>query len=106
MALTLSKYAKFIEVKMSHSTEHYMRLYIEVKKGSKKTDESLKNIGYIVHCKHCLYRQTSNGLASPIDDVCPICGEKLTQAGPLWLGDIQNLKFMVIFGPPDAKCVL
>lgn len=94
VALTLSKYAKFIEVKMSHSTEHYMRLYIEVKKGSKKTDESLKNIGYIVHCKHCLYRQTSNGLASPIDDVCPICGEKLTQAGPLWLGDIQNLKFI------------
>lgn len=94
VALTLSKYAKFIEVKMSHSTEHYMRLYLEVKKGSKKTDASLKNIGYISHCKNCLHRQTSNGLASPIDEVCPVCGEELVHAGPLWLGDIQDSEFI------------
>lgn len=94
VALTLSKYSKFIEVKMSHSTEHYMRLYIEVKKGSTKTDESLKNIGYISHCKNCLHRQTSNGLASPIEDICPVCGEKLVHAGPLWLGNIQNKEFI------------
>ncbi len=94
VALTLSKYAKYIEVKMSHSTEHYMRLYIIVKKGSKKTDESLKNIGYISHCKNCLHRQTSHGLASPIDDICPVCGEKLIHAGPLWLGKIQDGEFI------------
>ena len=94
VALTLSKYAKYIEVKMSHSTEHYMRLYLEVKKGSKKTDASLKNIGYISHCKNCLHRQTSNGLASPIDETCPICGEKLVHAGPLWLGPIQDKDFI------------
>ena len=94
VALTLSKYAKFIEVKMSHSTEHYMRMYLEIKKGSKRTDESLKNIGYISHCKHCLHRQTSNGLASPIDETCPICGEKLVHAGPLWLGKIQDGEFI------------
>jgi tRNA (guanine26-N2/guanine27-N2)-dimethyltransferase len=94
VALTLSKYAKFIEVKMSHSTEHYMRLYLEVKKGSKKTDASLKNIGYISHCKSCLHRQTSNGLASPIEEVCPVCGEKLVHAGPLWLGKIQDGEFI------------
>ena len=94
VALTLSKYAKFIEVKMSHSTEHYMRMYLEIKKGSKRTDESLKNIGYISHCKHCLNRQTSHGLASPIDDVCPVCGEKMVHAGPLWLGPIQDGEFI------------
>ena len=94
VALTLSKYQKYIEIKMSHSTEHYMRLYIEVKKGSKKCDESLKNIGYISHCKNCLHRQTSNGLASPIEDVCPVCGEKLIHAGPLWLGSIQDEEFI------------
>ncbi len=94
VALTLSKYAKYIEVKMSHNTEHYMRLYLEIKKGSKRTDESLKNLGYISHCKHCLHRQTSNGLASPIDDVCPVCGEKLIHAGPLWLGSIQDKEFI------------
>lgn len=94
VALTLSKYSKSIEVKLSHSTEHYMRLYIEVKKGSKKSDECLKNIGYISHCKHCLYREENKGLATSTPDICPECGEKLIQAGPLWLGEIQNEEFI------------
>jgi tRNA (guanine26-N2/guanine27-N2)-dimethyltransferase len=33
-------------------------------------------------------------LASPITDICPICGEKLVHAGPLWLGDIQDKDFI------------
>ena len=52
------------------------------------------HIDYISHCKHCLHRQTSKGLASPIDEICPICGEKLIHAGPLWLGPIQNSEFI------------
>ena len=94
VALTLAKYSKSIEVKLSHSTEHYMRLYIEVKKGSKKSDECLKNIGYLSHCKHCLYREENKGLATSTPDICPECGEKLIQAGPLWLGEIQNEEFI------------
>ena len=93
-ALTLSKYAKCIEVLLSHSTEHYMRLYLKIKKGSKKTDETLKNIGYISHCRECLYRQTTKGLAASTPDICPECGEKLIHAGPLWLGNIQNKEFI------------
>jgi len=94
VALTLAKYGKYIDVKLSHSTEHYMRLYLYVKKGPKKTDECLKNIGYISHCKHCLHRQTSKGIAGPIDEICPVCGEKLIHAGPLWLGNLQDGEFI------------
>ena len=94
VALTFAKYGKYIDVKMSHSTEHYMRLYIEVKKGPTKTDESLKNIGYISHCKNCLHHHHTFGIASSISDICPCCGEKLIHAGPLWLGDIQNYEFI------------
>ena len=94
VALTLAKYAKCIDIKMSHSTEHYMRLYIKIGKGSKKSDETLKNIGYISHCPNCLHRQTSKGIASTIEETCPFCGEKMVHAGPLWLGDIQNRDFI------------
>ena len=94
VALTLAKYSKCIDIQMSHTTEHYMRLYIKIEKGSKKCDESLKNIGYISHCKNCLHRQTTNGLASPLEETCPVCGEKLIHAGPLWLGNIQNKEFI------------
>ena len=93
-ALTLSKYAKCIEVLLSHSTEHYMRLYLKVKKGSKKSDKSLTNIGYISHCKECMYRECNKGLATAIPAFCPECGEKLIHAGPLWLGKIQNKEFI------------
>ena len=94
VALTLAKYSKCIDIKMSHSTEHYMRLYIKIEKGSKKSDETLKNIGYISHCRNCLHRQTSKGLASAIEENCPVCGEKLVHAGPLWLGNIQDKEFI------------
>ena len=93
-ALTLSKYAKCIEVLLSHSTEHYMRLYLKIKKGSKKSDKSLTNIGYISHCKECMYRECNKGLATAIPAFCPECGEKLIHAGPLWLGEIQNKEFI------------
>lgn len=94
VALTLAKYSKCIDIKMSHSTEHYMRLYIKIEKGSKKSDETLKNIGYISHCRNCLHRQTSTGLASAVEENCPVCGEKLVHAGPLWLGNIQDKEFI------------
>ena len=94
VALTLAKYSKCIDIKMSHSTEHYMRLYIKIEKGSKKSDETLKNIGYISHCRNCLHRQTSTGLACAVEENCPVCGEKLVHAGPLWLGNIQDKEFI------------
>ena len=94
VSLTLAKYKKYMEIKLSHSSEHYMRLYIKVKKGSTETDESLKNIGYISHCKSCLYRKTNYGLAVPISQKCKSCGEKLIHSGPLWLGKIQDKDFI------------
>ena len=94
IALTFAKYKKYIEIKLSHSTEHYMRIYMIIKKGSKATDESLKNMGYISHCKNCLYRESKRGLAGSLNDTCPICGEKLIHAGPLWLGKIQDKYFI------------
>ncbi|MEA4956322.1 tRNA (guanine(26)-N(2)/guanine(27)-N(2))-dimethyltransferase [bioreactor metagenome] len=96
VSLTLAKYKKYIgDIKLSHSSEHYMRLYIKVNKGSAATDNSLaNNIGYISHCKKCLYRVPVVGLANPIPDYCPVCGEKLISAGPLWIGKIQNSEFI------------
>ena len=95
VALSLSKYSKFVTPLMCHSTEHYMRLYLEVNKGSRKCDDSLKNIGYISHCKSCLFRSSNDGLGGSLDEFCPVCGDKLIHAGPLWLGDIQDKSFIL-----------
>ncbi len=94
IARTFSKYKKCIEVKFSHSSEHYMRLYAVIKKGAKITDESLKTIGYILHCNSCLYRTVIEGFTPKIPSNCPVCGKSFRIAGPLWCGSILNSDFV------------
>jgi tRNA (guanine26-N2/guanine27-N2)-dimethyltransferase len=94
VARTFSKYKKFIEVKFAHSTEHYMRIYATVGKGAANTDESLKSLGYIAHCKNCLNRIVIKGLAPIIPDTCPVCDDNLIVGGPLWCGDMYSRDFV------------
>ena len=94
VAMTFAKYKKSVVIKFSHSSEHYMRIYFQIQKGAKEADESLKNMGFIIHCKKCLFRETINGLAPHIPDKCPECGEKTRVGGPLWLGQVQDSDFL------------
>ena len=94
IARTLSKFKKCIEVKFAHSSEHYMRIYAVVRKGAKITDESLKNIGYILNCNNCLNRMIVKGITPQIGLDCPVCGKKFKTAGPLWCGDISKPDFI------------
>ncbi len=94
VARTFSKYKKYIEVKFSHSTEHYMRIYATIGKGAANTDESLKSLGYIAHCKNCLNRIVIRGLAPIIPENCPVCEGALNVGGPLWCGEMYSPDFV------------
>ena len=94
IARNLAINQKYMHVLFSHSTEHYMRIYATIKRGGKKTNESLKNIGFIAHCPHCLHRETFYGYVPTVKDICPCCGEKYIVAGPLWLGNISDKEFI------------
>ena len=94
IARNLAVNQKYMHVLFSHSTEHYMRIYATIKRGGKKTNESLKNIGFIVHCPECLHRHEEHGYAPFINQVCPECGGKVIVAGPLWLGNISDKDFI------------
>lgn len=87
---TFAKYKKYTTPIFSHSTEHYLRIYLEVGKGAKKTDDSLKNLGYIAHCDRCLHRITVQGIAPKIPLECPNCNGTLRVGGPLWLGNLMD----------------
>ena len=91
---TFSKYKKFITLKFSHSSEHYLRIYLTVGKGAKKTDASLKNQGYIAHCPKCLYRMSAPGITPHIPSTCPQCGGTFQIGGPLWLGNLLDTEFI------------
>ncbi|MHA1578005.1 MAG: tRNA (guanine(10)-N(2))-dimethyltransferase [Candidatus Freyarchaeota archaeon] len=79
---------------LSHSTDHYVRTYLETSYGAKKTDEAVRQVGYLVHCPHCQFRQLEPGIAGSLRAECPSCGGGTRIAGPLWCGKIQSREFV------------
>jgi tRNA (guanine26-N2/guanine27-N2)-dimethyltransferase len=65
-----------------------------IKYGAKKADESIKNVGYILHCFNCLHRETAKELLSHEQSgKCKECNSDLSMAGPLWIGKIFDRQF-------------
>jgi tRNA (guanine26-N2/guanine27-N2)-dimethyltransferase len=91
IATLAAKHDIGIRVVFSQSTDHYIRVYAEIAYGAKKADESIKNLGYVLHCFNCLHRENAKTAFSI--EKCPECGSKMDWAGPLWLGKIFDKKF-------------
>jgi tRNA (guanine26-N2/guanine27-N2)-dimethyltransferase len=87
-----AKHDMGLRVLFSHSSEHYIRLYTQIAYGAKKSDESIKTLGYILHCFNCYHRETTHQPFSNLQ--CPECGSKMDWAGPLWLGSIFDQTFI------------
>ncbi|MGQ9719914.1 MAG: tRNA (guanine(10)-N(2))-dimethyltransferase [Candidatus Jordarchaeum sp.] len=92
--LTASKRDIALAPILSHSTDHYIRVYLKTISGAKNADEMVKQIGYLVHCNHCHFRQLKPGIANSLSSVCPSCGDDARIAGPLWCGKIQSREFI------------
>jgi len=93
LATTAAKHDIGIRPVFSHSTQYYIRVYALVSHGAKKADESIREMGFILHCFKCFHRETSEGITSRPKRECPECGYTLSSAGPLWLGKISDVKF-------------
>ena len=82
----------------SHVSRHYARTYLTVDRSASRADDTLEELGYVHHCRHCLAREAVHGRfgtgdVSPPDD-CPNCGaDAVTTAGPLWLGSVADSDF-------------
>ena len=93
LVMMAAKHETGIKIIFSHSNDHYVRAYATLKNGAKVADNSIKQMGYILHCFSCLHRETSTGITALIKHACPKCGGKMNVAGPLWLGKIVDEKF-------------
>jgi len=94
IARVFAKYKKSVHVKFSHSSEHYMRIYLTIEKGAAITDQSLRDMGFILHCTNCLNRDLVTGFAPFIPSRCSVCGSTYNVAGPLWCGKIFDSGFI------------
>jgi tRNA (guanine26-N2/guanine27-N2)-dimethyltransferase len=82
-----------VKVLLSHSTDHYVRVYAQLIRGAKVANDALMRIGYLLHCFHCLHRKLTFGFANFPERVCEKCGETGEVAGPLWLGKLVDRGF-------------
>lgn len=89
-----AKYDKAVRPLLCHATEHYVRLYLAVDHGVTHADRMVDQLGFILDCAHCHYREPLPGLAILPPDRCPNCGGKIRIAGPLWLGPIKDDGFV------------
>jgi tRNA (guanine26-N2/guanine27-N2)-dimethyltransferase len=89
-AATLNLGAEFY---LSLSAQHFFKLFVRLRAGAEGAIASMKKLGYISHCPKCLHRDWK--LNPPIlKDKCPKCGGKLMHAGPLFLGELWDKKFL------------
>lgn len=87
LARTAAKYDRGIRPILSHSTRHYLRSYVEIKKRAKDGAESLLSLGYLYYCEKCKDFSYEKELF-PVERSCR-CSAKMKVSGPLWLGGIH-----------------
>ena len=93
LVMAAAKHEIGVNVLFSHKSHHYIRVYASLISGAKKADESIRKMGYILHCFSCFHRQTSLGLEPFLNEKCCDCGSPLKAAGPLWLGRLADRDF-------------
>jgi tRNA (guanine26-N2/guanine27-N2)-dimethyltransferase len=86
----------------SHSTDHYVRVYMLLKHGAREADKAVRELGYILHCFNCFHREAAKTLFGHAD-TCPYCGSKMDYAGPLWLGKLAEEEFCTLMGMEAEK---
>ncbi len=78
-----------IAPKLVFSYKHYMRVILELRHGVKMVKETLSNTGYLYQCRSCDYIGSSRGHV-PDMSLCPVCGNKLSIGGKLWIGRLYD----------------
>ena len=77
------KIGKSIKPLLSLSTDHYLRVFLNVSEAKKGPE-----IGYICHCPKCGERVVQQGKAEKCS-----CGSAFKCGGPLWIGKLQDREF-------------
>jgi tRNA (guanine26-N2/guanine27-N2)-dimethyltransferase len=92
-AIIAARHGIGVRILFSYCSAHYVRVYVKIEYGAKKADDSLKNLGYVLHCFNCFHRETTTKQFYRHAHKCPECGAEMDFAGPLWLGKIFDKQF-------------
>jgi len=95
LASMAAKHDVGVDPVFSYSMYNHVRTYAIVSYGAKHADQSIRGIGYILHCFSCFHRESARGITSHLERDCPECGSRIQTAGPLWLGPLWDSKFCI-----------
>ncbi|KKN16680.1 hypothetical protein LCGC14_0973430 [marine sediment metagenome] len=76
-------------------SSHFLRVFCITFKDRNKISKFFKNYGFIIHCNKCGYRSAFQNNILELLNKCPLCdNEKIDYAGPLWVGEIHEKKYI------------
>ncbi len=78
-----------VSVELSFDYLHYVRVFLQLRHGSKNAIDSIKKLGYVYYCNKCLNRGIDKS-SVPTLSKCNLCGNPLDTAGKVWLGNLYN----------------
>jgi tRNA (guanine26-N2/guanine27-N2)-dimethyltransferase len=90
IAKTAAQFNFGINVLLSISSQHYMRIFIDMRFGSKLAVASVKNTGFGGYCPSCHAFSMKAGLVPRLIPKCEYCKHELELFGPLWLGNLYD----------------
>ena len=107
LATTAAKRDIGIDVVFSHRLEHYIRAYASISYGARAGDQSVGQLGYLLHCFKCFHREPATERFDISQRLtCSECGSKLSVAGPLWLGKMFDKHFVEMMEQEAKQRVL
>ncbi|SNZ14712.1 N(2),N(2)-dimethylguanosine tRNA methyltransferase [Hydrogenobacter hydrogenophilus] len=87
-----------------YSYRHHFKVFLRKDIGARRADQLMRDIGYIVYCSKCLYRKALK--CEGMINICPICGNELLYAGPLWIGKLWNEELITGMQKPKDRLIL
>jgi tRNA (guanine26-N2/guanine27-N2)-dimethyltransferase len=87
IAKYIAKYDLGFDVLLAYYKDHYFRVFLKVKDGAKKGDETLSNVGY-------LYFDNKTGKFEVEKSIFPDKRENMKIFGPMWLGPLKAQEFI------------
>ena len=78
-----------IDVGLSFSYLHYLRVILSLRHGATNANSSIKNMGFAYKCQKCGWHYSEYGQL-PTKSKCDSCGSAIETSGKLWLGALHD----------------
>ncbi|MGQ9514303.1 MAG: hypothetical protein ACUVTL_04555 [Thermoproteota archaeon] len=74
---------------LSCASRNYVRTYCRLRRGNREATKAMAETGHILYCQSCFHREglRMEKFREVASLSCPICGQTMELAGPIWLGE-------------------